>query len=175
MSASRDEDKDYHHGDLAQAALQAAVAQVETAGAEGLSLRELAASLGVTHRALYRHYADRAALLAAVAAHGFERLAAQAAAATDASEFCRSYLRFAAAHPRLYALMMQGASPRPAALKSGQDRLIQAARALFPHDEAVKRAWILLHGGIALNAAGMLAPREAEALEDFLLSLTLDT
>ena len=65
----------YHHGDLANALVDAALAVVERDGADALSLRDLAASLGVSRAAPYRHFADRDALLAAVAARGFEALA----------------------------------------------------------------------------------------------------
>src|SRR5262245_24899834 len=57
----------YHHGDLRQALLDAAYAQVDAEGADSLSLAGLAKSLGVSQPAPYRHFADRGALLAAVA------------------------------------------------------------------------------------------------------------
>lgn len=171
---SANPEKDYHHGDLGRAALEAAMGRVQASGPDGLSLRELAASLGVTHRALYRHYTDRSALLAAVAASGFQRLAAQAAAATDREGFCRAYVRFALAEPKLYALMMQGLTPRPALLRAAEHALIQSARRVFCSDEAIKRAWILLHGGLALHSAGMLVQRDDETLETFLLGLLGD-
>ncbi len=64
----------YHHGDLRSALIKAAAAEIERGGYENLSLRELAQSLGVSRAAPYRHFADRRALLAAVAADGFDRL-----------------------------------------------------------------------------------------------------
>ena len=64
----------YHHGDLAKALTAAALAVVEQGGPEAVSLRDLAASLGVSRAAPYRHFADRDELLAAVAALGFEDL-----------------------------------------------------------------------------------------------------
>ncbi len=67
-------DSSYHHGDLRSALIKAAAAEIERGGYENLSLRELAQSLGVSRAAPYRHFADRRALLAAVAADGFDRL-----------------------------------------------------------------------------------------------------
>jgi AcrR family transcriptional regulator len=69
-------DSSYHHGDLRGALVKAAVTEIERGGYENLSLRELAESLGVSRAAPYRHFADRRALLAAVAADGFDRLTA---------------------------------------------------------------------------------------------------
>src|SRR5512145_1581524 len=64
----------YHHGDLRRALLQAAVRTIGTHGIDGLTLRAVGSSLGVSRTALYRHFADKAALLAAVAAEGFRTL-----------------------------------------------------------------------------------------------------
>src|ERR1700678_4347619 len=64
----------YHHGTLAPALVEAALKQVEQGGAEAVSLRDLAQSLGVSRAAPYRHFPDRDALLATVAARGFEDL-----------------------------------------------------------------------------------------------------
>ena len=56
----------YHHGDLRQSLLKAALRHLETAGPETLSLRELAQELGVSQAAPYRHFKDRDALIAAI-------------------------------------------------------------------------------------------------------------
>jgi AcrR family transcriptional regulator len=64
----------YHHGDLRAAILKAAASEIERDGFETLSLRQLAASIGVAHSAPYRHFVDREALLAALAALGFDEL-----------------------------------------------------------------------------------------------------
>src|SRR5258708_32844875 len=64
----------YAHGDLRAAVLKAAASKIDRHGFETLSLRELAASIGVAHSAPYRHFADRDALLAALATEGFREL-----------------------------------------------------------------------------------------------------
>jgi AcrR family transcriptional regulator len=72
--AARERKQDYHHGNLKQALLDAAVAAISQVGSEALTLKQLALSLGVTHTAPYRHFKDKQALLAAVKAAGFTRL-----------------------------------------------------------------------------------------------------
>ena len=66
--------KAYHHGDLPRALRDVAKTLIAERGQEGFTLREVARRVGVTHVAAYRHYADRRALLAAVAEHGFHEL-----------------------------------------------------------------------------------------------------
>lgn len=106
----------YHHGDLKNVLLGAALAAVEREGPEAVSLRELAARLGVSRAAPYRHFADRDELLAAVAAHGFEALievyecalAGPGDARARLRNGLRGYLEFAARRPGLHALMFEG-------------------------------------------------------------------
>ncbi len=104
-------DSTYHHGDLRAALLKAAAAEIERSGYENLSLRELAASLGVSRAAPYRHFADRRALLSALAADGFRQLTAGHRAAAGRTARARlqaagrAYLAFASARPQLYRLM----------------------------------------------------------------------
>src|SRR5919107_731159 len=68
--------KTYHHGDLRQALLDAALELLRAEGAAALTLRAVARAAGVSQAAPYRHFADRGALVAAVAEEGFERLGA---------------------------------------------------------------------------------------------------
>ncbi|MFW5843314.1 MAG: TetR/AcrR family transcriptional regulator [Spirochaetota bacterium] len=68
-------DKKYHHGNLRQEAVAAALGLIESDGEAGLSLRGVARRLGVSSAALYRHFADREALLDAVAVEGQRQLA----------------------------------------------------------------------------------------------------
>ncbi|MCY2937862.1 MAG: TetR/AcrR family transcriptional regulator [Planctomycetota bacterium] len=63
-------DKAYHHGDLRQALLDAALGLVATEGVRGFTLREAARAAGVSHNAPYRHFASRADILAALALEG---------------------------------------------------------------------------------------------------------
>ena len=63
----------YHHGDLRDALVQAALVEAEQGGPEAISLKALAKQLGVSQPAPYRHFADREALLEAVTAEAFRQ------------------------------------------------------------------------------------------------------
>src|SRR5579872_2375507 len=102
----------YHHGDLRAALIAAAREVLETARPEEISLKSLALRLGVSQPAPYRHFANRDALLAAVAADGFERFHRAVAAARDEAgeneaflRSCLAYLEFARANRGVYRLM----------------------------------------------------------------------
>src|SRR6201994_3907265 len=71
----------YHHGDLRNAFVRAALGLVSTRGVHAFSLREAAREIGVSPSAAYRHFTDKEALLDAVADDGTRRLAEQMAAA----------------------------------------------------------------------------------------------
>ncbi|MCA9895497.1 MAG: TetR/AcrR family transcriptional regulator [Anaerolineae bacterium] len=64
----------YHHGDLKHALLVGACEMIATEGIQNMSLRKVARKIGVSHNAPYQHFADKEALLAAVAQEGFQRL-----------------------------------------------------------------------------------------------------
>src|SRR5436190_672181 len=64
----------YHHGDLRSALLEEAVRTIQTDGVDELTLRAVGAALGVSRTALYRHFSDKQALLAAVGREGFRML-----------------------------------------------------------------------------------------------------
>ena len=106
----------YHHGDLREALLKAAVELVEEQGPDGFTLREAARKVGVTHTAPYRHFADRDALLVAVAEEGFQGLHAAAMARltglTDPRQRLQAlgiaYVEYAVAHPSHFRVMHGG-------------------------------------------------------------------
>ncbi len=103
----------YHHGNLRDALLNAAMTILTTGGIDGLSLRALAKATGVTQAAPYSHFRDKDELLAAVAETGFQRLAFQMA--DDATgettvqgrieKLMTSYIRFAQANKPLFQVM----------------------------------------------------------------------
>ena len=66
--------KSYHHGDLRHALLDRALRTIQTRGVEHLTLRTVGEGLGVSRSALYRHFADKQALLATVGKEGFRKL-----------------------------------------------------------------------------------------------------
>jgi len=90
-------DRPYHHGNLRAALLAEAERTLREDGIERLSLRDLARQAGVSHAAPRRHFADRQALLDALAAAGFLRLSDELRAAIgDATENYEAQLRAAA-------------------------------------------------------------------------------
>ena len=116
MSKQRPEPRDrYHHGDLARELMQASLAILSEVGVDGLSLREAARRAGVNHRAVYRHYEDKRALLAAIAEAGYRQLAADMQAAVAAAQgggarrvlltIAEAYLRFAQREPARFQVM----------------------------------------------------------------------
>lgn len=111
----------YHHGDLPRALEEAAIAIVAERGVEGLTLLEAARRVGVSHAAVYRHFADKAALLLAVAQGAFARLDARfgealqegaSMASRDAFlHLGRSVVQFAVDEPVAYRVMFSGIKP----------------------------------------------------------------
>jgi AcrR family transcriptional regulator len=110
----------YHHGDLRNALLAAALKLVAKHGVEGFSLREAARAVGVSAAAAYRHFEDRSALLKALAHEGLARLAVNmeeavsaapgapgspARAAAELARIGAAYLEFAVAHPSQFRVM----------------------------------------------------------------------
>ena len=99
-------DRPYHHGQLRQAILAAAVDALAESGPARLSLRELARRAGVSHAAPAHHFGDKAGLLTAVAVQGYELLGdalGGAAATGDFAEVGVAYVLFAASHPGHFA------------------------------------------------------------------------
>jgi AcrR family transcriptional regulator len=103
----------YHHGDLRRALIQAAVRTIQRQGVHALTLRAVGDELGVSRSALYRHFTDKAALLAAVASEGFRMLRLELEGAWEQAGKGRqgfdamgaAYVRFAIAQPSHYRVM----------------------------------------------------------------------
>ena len=105
----------YHHGSLREALAQAGLDMLERDGLEALSLRSLAAAVGVSHAAPAHHFGTAKGLRSALAAIGYQRFAegmrlARAAAALSGPEAqmraaASAYLAFAQGHPALFRLM----------------------------------------------------------------------
>jgi AcrR family transcriptional regulator len=104
----------YHHGDLARALVEGAVELIAKEGAEGFTLRELARVVGVNHASVYRHFADKRALLAAVSEQAFRALEVESRAALARTHgdalarlavLGRTYVAFALEHPSHFRTM----------------------------------------------------------------------
>ena len=111
----------YHHGNLRETLLEAALGQLAERGAEQLSLRSLAREVGVSQTAPYRHFPDKEALLAELSAGGHRQLTRCLASARDLPapaleklrQAGRNYLVFARENPDLYKLMFGSLLPDP--------------------------------------------------------------
>jgi AcrR family transcriptional regulator len=112
----------YHHGNLRTVLLEQAEVTLEKEGIDALSLRELARSAGVSHGAPRRHFADRQALLDALAERGYERLGVEFRAALATSPpsldarvaaLARAYASFVTSSGELLALMFAGKHADP--------------------------------------------------------------
>jgi AcrR family transcriptional regulator len=140
-------DASYHHGDLRAALIAAARHILETEGREALSLRATARAAGVSQAAPYHHFASKEALLAGVAAQGFDelseamsvRMAGETMANARLNATGVAYVAFAVANPELFALMFGGVTQ-----KSSGDPALGAAgkRAYGVLQSAIKDAQI---------------------------------
>jgi len=107
----------YHHGDLKNALIEAGLDILSKEGVQALSLRKVARKAGVSHAAPYAHFADKQALIAAIATEGYARLyqdLAEVAAhyASDPSqaliEVAWAYVQFAVNHPDHFKVTFSG-------------------------------------------------------------------
>lgn len=167
----------YHHGDLRRALLQAAVRTIQRDGVDGLTLRGVGSTLGVSRTALYRHFTDKAALLTAVAAEGFRMLREQLSQAWEEGGHGHrgfeamggAYVRFAVAHPSHYRVMFGAdvSSGEHAHLEEGAgafqvlvDALVALqAQKLARRDDTQQMAlyvWATVHGVAMLAIDGRL-------------------
>src|SRR6516225_773387 len=191
------EKRPYHHGDLRQALVRSALEILSEAGVGGLSLRAAARRAQVSAMAPYRHFADKEALLAAVAKYGFRELAARLTAATATAADPRAglaalgvaYVLFACDEPSLFKLMfgptIEKKSAHPGLDEAGWacfNALRQAvAMAGFVDGETALNdvslaCWSLVHGLSGLVVDGRLVDKGAgppEAIATRLTSLLI--
>jgi AcrR family transcriptional regulator len=179
-------DRPYHHGNLRAALLAQGEQTLREHGLEGLSLRELARQTGVSHGAPRRHFADRQALLDALAESGFARLGAELQAAAERAgggyqarlrATATAYVRFAISHAALLELMFAGKQrEQVGALHEASDRAFAVIRELIQEGQASgaleagdpEHIGLLLfatmQGLAALVTAGIVAPEQVDGL-----------
>lgn len=185
----------YHHGDLRQALIDAAVELLAEDGIRNLSLRQVARRVGVSHAAPYRHFEDKEALLAVVAEEGFKAFTRYLETAVDAApddptqQFLgcgQAYVRYAIDNPTHYRLMFSEFS----FCKDRFETLKQVADASFdvilqviargqkqglfhPGDTHLMAltAWTQIHGLALLLLARRLDIKGEEAIDGIAASL----
>ena len=169
--------KPYHHGDLREGLINAAVIRVREQGPESLTVRGLAAALDVSPSAAYHHFPDKLALIGALATEGYEiwmQRARRAVAAKSSPEaqlaaLAHGWLRFAATYPSHYRVMFlpdledrERFASLHAVSGAGLALLLGVLARGMPtaSPELVKAraivAWSTLHGFASLRSAGVL-------------------
>ena len=149
----------YHHGNLREALIEGAKDLIAERGPDGFTLRELARRVGVSHTAAYRHFADKDALVWAVAEEGFARLSrAFEEAVADApdpmaafSATGLAYVRFAVENPANFRVMFRMADCKPE-VESLQVVADSAYQALITQIEAAQAAGLVREGPIEILA-----------------------
>jgi AcrR family transcriptional regulator len=189
----------YHHGDLRRALVEEAVRTIQTHGVETLTLRTVGERLGVSRTALYRHFADKPALLAAVGREGFRMLRLTLTEAWEQEGRGRegfeamgvAYVRFAVDHPSHYRVMFGGfiescekdaafIEEATAAFQVLVDSLLEQQRAgLVRNDDPLLQArliWSLVHGIAMLVIDGQLRGQDerGEALNRYAIERIRD-
>jgi AcrR family transcriptional regulator len=153
-------ERTYHHGDLRTALIQAGMTALRDGGE--LSLRALARAVGVSATAVYRHFPDKDALLAAIAEDAYAMLAADQRAASEAAggglagfgATGAAYVRFALKNPALFRLVFAHVQTEPHDQREEQDEasaMLQASAAAYAPagvdpQVAALQAWSLVHG-----------------------------
>jgi AcrR family transcriptional regulator len=166
----------YHHGNLREALIRAALDLIAEKGPAGFTFADAARSAGVSSAAPYRHYRDRQALLADVARRGFELFEAQLSRAWNEGRpdpfaafenVGRAYLAFARDEPAFYSAMFEAGLPLDGdpGLRQAGDRAFAVLRnaadsfcARLPSDRRPPalmmslHLWALAHGIASLFA-----------------------
>jgi AcrR family transcriptional regulator len=194
MSWSKDDrgPRGYHHGNLREALIRAALDLIAQKGPAGFTFADAARWAGVSPAAPYRHFRDRDDLLANVALRGFEQFEAALAAAWDDGRpdpfaalhrMGKAYLAFARTEPAYYSAMFEAGIPVDASpeLRAAGDRAFAVLRGaaeklcaqIPPKDRPpvlmlALHIWSLSHGVASLfgrgDAARRTLPMSAEEL-----------
>lgn len=171
MNEKLEKPSSYHHGNLRESLLTHLLELIRSKGFESFSLRQLAARVGVSQAAIYRHFADKEALLAELASQALLELMAVVNEAMQGAKCvqeklrlaCSAYLAYAVENPEKYRLMfgatIQNRDDYPGLVDAGEQALdlllsfIQEGRALgeFSLSPAscelmASSCWASLHG-----------------------------
>ncbi len=199
MSENNPTKKAYHHGDLRNSLINAGIEMLAEGGAAALDLRKVARIVGVSHNAPYRHFADKQALLAAIAEYGFNLLGAklkeaiEETAATSHQQvlgIARAYINFAQQNPALMREMFSGLTIERTAYP---DLYATSKTSLFLIVETIKRGqerkeisegnplhftmlvWSLIHGLAMLLIENQINPPPEEKITtDGMLVLSIE-
>ncbi len=184
MSESRAKPREsYHHGDLRRVIIQTAEAMLAEGQGWQFTLREVARRAGVSHAAPYKHFPDKASLLAELSMRGFDRLREVLTEAVGANprsvreallRGARAYVRFGIDNPALYRLMFSTEACQDedlhlseramaplavviALLQRGQQEGVFRLR---PLEGLAAACWAQVHGLTLLSIDGLLLPQK---------------
>jgi AcrR family transcriptional regulator len=177
----------YHHGDLRDALVQAALSEVERSGPESINLSALAKKLGVSQPAPYKHFADRESLLMAVTAEAFRQFTATLRASIDKpsrrsklSRFAQVTLDFGLRRNGIYRLMFasrimacapKGSELQTAAMETFELLLeaLEAPAVGFLRERSALKIWASVHGVVMLAEQGLLTGQIAHVSREELV------
>jgi AcrR family transcriptional regulator len=186
----------YHHGDLRDALVQAALAEVELGGPEAISISALAKKLGVSQPAPYKHFSDRESLLTAVTAEAFRqfnailrRLIGKPSKRSKLSRLAQATLDFGLRRNGIYRLMFasrimacapKGSELHLAAMETFELLLesLEAPAVGLLRERSALQIWAALHGVVMLAEQGLLTGEIAhvsreQLVEDFVAQTKL--
>jgi AcrR family transcriptional regulator len=177
----------YHHGDLRDALVQAALAEVEVGGPETISISALAKKLGVSQPAPYKHFADREALLVAVTAEAFRQFSAmlreqirKPSKRSKLSRIAQATLDFGLRRNGIYRLMfasrVMASAPKGSELHAAGmetfDLLVESLEAPAVgslRERSALKVWVALHGVVMLAEQGLLTGQLANVSREELV------
>lgn len=165
----------YHHGDLRKALIAIAIDLLAEGGVQALSLRKIAQKAGVSHNAPYMHFADKEAVLVAIAEESFRLLAVHVDSAISQVggntreqliAASQAYVRFAIGHPDCVQVMFRPVEPTkyPSLVETSQaslNRLFELVKYGQEKGELnsgdtqamTKAIWAMAHGISAISIA----------------------
>jgi AcrR family transcriptional regulator len=177
----------YHHGDLRDALVQAALHEVELGGPEAVNISALAKKLGVSQPAPYRHFADREALLTAVTAEAFRQFSAglresitKPSKRSKLSRLAQAALAFGLRRNGIYRLMfasrIMACAPKDGELhKAATETFALVLEALeapaigLLRERHALQIWAALHGVVMLAEQGLLTGQLAHVTREELV------
>jgi AcrR family transcriptional regulator len=177
----------YHHGDLRDALVQAALGEVELGGPEAVSISALAKKLGVSQPAPYRHFADREALLTAVTAEAFRQFSAtlrqsitKPSKHSKLSRLAQATLAFGLRRNGIYRLMFASriiaCAPKDGELHSAATETfalvleaLEAPAVGLLRERHALQIWAALHGVVMLAEQGLLTGQVAQITREELV------
>jgi AcrR family transcriptional regulator len=121
-----------------------------------VSMRRLAERLGIRAPSIYKHLPGKQALENALVSTGFEEMAEQFEAESDAPGLARAYRAFARSHPHLYRLMTERPLDRAGLVPGVEDRAAQPVVDVF--GDRARAAWAFAHGMTILELNDRFPP-----------------